>query len=156
MLDLRALPRAPEFCLDTLLACLQGVPDGFDTIRQADGTWELHTAWACIPVHPAYQCGFTEDGQGRLLTALLERMGILDDQVQLTTVTVPDRDGTGQPYVRTVWDASITLNVSARHPDASIAYGHARHDHPGVAVLIAYLRAWKVVAPDAAGPIQPS
>ena len=70
MLDLRTLPRAPEFCLDTLLACLRDVPDGFDTIRQADGTWELRTAWDCIPVHPAYQCGFTQDGQGRLLTAV--------------------------------------------------------------------------------------
>ena len=109
-----------------------------------------------VPVHPAYHYGFTEDGQGRLLTALLERMGILNDQAQLTTVTVPDRDATGQPYVRTVWDASITLIVSAHHPDESIAHGHARHDHPGVAVLIAYLRAWKVVAPDADGPIQPS
>lgn len=151
--DISTLERAPEFHLDQLLELLATVPDGFTTQRtevwvsgKQEAGWDVTAGGYFIGVQPEYKCGFAEEGDGKVLTALVGRLAETKGQVTIaTTPKFADAPPAGiEPYFYVGWRVGVKLGEEARSPrrhKIGIAFG----DMPGTTLLLAYLRAWGVV-----------
>lgn len=150
-LKLDTLAREPEFHLDELLALLEQVPDGFGTmrgeVRQDDkwvNGWFLSDGAYVINVNPEYQCGFDEEGDGKVLTVMLSRIAQKGGQVSLTTTPRFRDTAPVEPYFYMGWRAGIYLGEEVEDcPTRRTGLGFC--DKPGTAVLVAYLMAWGMV-----------
>lgn len=152
--DVSTLDREPEFFLEILLTALRDTPDGHSTRRvYSDLTnrwvWELDAGGYVIDVKPDFECGFDEEGDGKVLTAILQRTPRFDSQVVLKSELVP-REYNGMKYREVRWNAKVKLGKTC--PYTLEEYRHAGHcgyglsRHPGTAALLAYLRAWGMVS----------
>lgn len=162
--DLSALDREPEFHLDQLLELLRQTPDGFTTRRLPErlpcdvtGTryvppsWEANAQGYAPHIVPAYQCGFLEDGDGKVLTVITGRVQETEGKLTLSTLQRVRRPEKGEPYLETAFSCTVTLGE--RMPLESDEWENPRcgqaglgeSRHPGTAALIAYLMAWGVV-----------
>lgn len=150
-LDITTLKRAPEFHLDQLLELLATVPDGFTTERtevwvsgRQEAGWDVTAGGYFIGVQPEYRCGFAEEGDGKVLTALLGRLAETKGQVSIsTTPQFADSPPAGlEPYFYVGWRVGVKLGENcSRANNAGVAFG----DMPGTTLLVAYLRAWGVI-----------
>ncbi len=150
--------RDPAFQLDRLLELLALVPDGDDAQRatvqslngdtvQAEPGWDISAYGYGLTVQPQYRCGFAEHGDGKVLTIITQR---LTDPFQrrgalrLSTVDlprVPPKQGIHRGYSSTEWVARVSLRS-----ETGWRRGRGQSMHPGTAALLAYLRAWGVLA----------
>lgn len=153
-LNLTDLKREPQFHLDELLEVLATVPDGYDTKRTNPETWEAEIANGyTVTIQPEYACGFAEVGDGKLLTLVTQRLGETHGVFTLTTrqgQRKPDQYSAA-PYPVTTWAASVTLGdelpwVIAEPNHRAGREGAGEAEEAGTAALIAYLRAWGVLA----------
>lgn len=145
LLRLADLARSPEFHLAELLALLPHVRDGY-TSNQAEvpGTvWNLEGAGGySVEVLPDYQCGFSGEADAPVLITVVERVqGCEGASMKMQTRQSPRsfalNDKEKCHYVTLEWRVQVTL------PSGK---GEGVNDHLGVAALVAYLRAWGVLA----------
>ena len=160
-LRLQDLKRAPEFHLDQLLDLLASIPDGYRmqrlTLPDGEPGWELDLADGyTLKLNPQYQCGWEEAGAGPLLTTITSRLSATHGRLRLNTRIEKQTDPTGTvrgTYTAVVWDAKITLgglplfasDDTDRTPRTGCKGEAKGHDDPGIAALVAYLRAWGVL-----------
>lgn len=147
LLHLSDLPRAPEFHLDQLLDVLSRTPDGFRTQRtqitldegHVEPGWTAGTYGDDVGILPDYACGFHELGDGKVLTVIAGRAQ--DRAVSLSLNTGSTK--------RSTWKAAVTVEAVQGQwpsPDRAASHGEGEAADPGVAALIAYLRAWGTLA----------
>ncbi|MBB5363072.1 hypothetical protein [Deinococcus humi] len=164
LLRVADLAREPEFHLDELLEVLAQVPDGYLTERAEvwsgetkEPGWELEADSYEIGVDPNYRCGWSENGDGKVLTAITSRLQETSGLLVLVTAQVMQTPPPGpvhiKPYMQAVWNAAVTLGQGMplgcacdlfENPRAG-SQGLGQNDGPGVATLLAYLRAWGVL-----------
>lgn len=152
--DLSTLDLERDAHTDKLLELLSTVPDGYHTARadvwvggKKEPGWHLEADGYYIGVQPDYKCGWDEEGDGKVLTALLTRQAETKGQVNLTT-TAGFRDlGNGEHEFYVKWRAGVHLGSTTGLGDDSPRAGRPGlgwANDPGMALLLAYLRAWGV------------
>lgn len=159
LLCLADLAREPQFHLDELLDVLSHTPDGFTTLRQTvavrDGQleqgWEADANGYAVTILPDHICGFLEEGDGKVLTVITGRTTESKGGLTLSAYLkeFPTEQPTDHPYYSVVWQANVRLGEQLGNWEQhSRAYqqGLGECETPGVAALIAYLRAWGVLA----------
>lgn len=154
--------RDPAFQLDELLALLDRVPSSGRQKRMTifskspcgkyayvDEGWEADAGGYGVVIVPEYKCGFAEQGDGKVLTVVTQRLTDpfeVDEGGTLRLSTVFRRDSYEHPkgrthsFTRPGWLAIVRLRNGGR--------GRGESEHPGTAALLAYLRAWGVLAPE--------
>lgn len=145
LLRLADLARAPQFHLPELLALLPHVQDGYKSllIDVLESRWSLDGAGGySVEVLPEYQCGFSGEADAPVLITVVERVqGCEGAAMKMQTRQSPRsfalNDKEKCHYVTLEWRVQVTL------PSGK---GEGVNDHLGVAALIAYLRAWGVLA----------
>lgn len=158
LLKLSDLGSPSDLCLDQLLDVLRQVPDGFTTRRMTgyepgepeprDLRWTLEAEGYGIGVQPDMQCGFLEEGDGKVLTAITGRIGETKGNLTLSSTLVERPVLHGTPWVEVEWRVSIHLGVFLPNWDENPRAGEmglGAASNPGTAALIAYLKAWGVV-----------
>jgi hypothetical protein len=134
---------------------LRDTPDGFGTKRvyadlQDRWVWNLDAGGYVIEVKPDFECGFDEEGDGKVLTAITQRVAEMDSLLMLTTVQLLKTMSGGQQYTQTVWYCTVMLGQDCRQAELEFerrgSAGSGRSGHPGTAALLAYLRAWGTVS----------
>ena len=145
LLRLADLKRSPEFHLAELLALLPHVQDGYKSllIDVLESGWSLEGAGGySVDVLPEYQCGFSGEADAPVLITVVERVqGCEGAAMKMQTRQSPRsfalNDKEKCHYTVLEWRVQVTL------PSGK---GEGVNDHLGVAALIAYLRAWGVLA----------
>lgn len=157
LLRLADLKRSPELHLDELLDVLRQAPDGCTTARtqvrvgsRTEAGWAGDADGYQITIAPEHICGFSEEGDGKVLTLITGR--VKDSRGGLTLTSLlkehPRTRETDGVYYSIVWQAHVRLgeDLGNWEPNPRAGYqGLGECETPGVAALIAYLRAWGVL-----------
>ncbi|MHA0043463.1 hypothetical protein [Deinococcus sp. PEB2-63] len=145
LLRLADLARSPQFHLPELLALLPHVQDGFTSnqVEVPGNVWNLEGAGGySVEVLPDYQCGFSGEADAPVLITVVERVqwtegASMKMQTRQSPRSFALNDKERCHYTMLEWRVQVTL---------SRGKGEGVNDHLGVAALIAYLRAWGVLA----------
>lgn len=158
LLKISDLKREPEFHLAELLDVLRLTEDGYDTRRISDATFEADAGNGYdVTIHHEYQCGFDEDGDGKVLTMICGRLAESGGELSLLLRHIERTEHYDHlndiPYTTPQWWAKVTLGntyaiLGPMNGERSPRAGQimtATADRPGTAALVAYLRAWGTV-----------
>lgn len=158
LLKISDLAREPEFHLAELLEVLRRTEDGYDTRRISDAMFEADAGNGYdVTIYHEYQCGFDEDGDGKVLTMICGRLAESGGLLTLTLAQVERPEHYDHvndvQYWTPRWRVSVQLPATyailgPMNGDPSPRAGQtgqAEGDRPGTAALVAYLRAWGTV-----------
>ncbi len=151
LLDVSTFAREPEFHLGHLLDVLSCTPDGHrDVVVPERGFdhWDCDAGGYVINVNANYQCGFDEEGDGKVLTVITQRVANTGGMLVISTVPVqlPAINALNLgPFVSINWQCTVMLGADCRAEELDIEVagqaGRGCSSHPGTAALLAYLRA---------------